>query len=365
MDTDWTEWDVLYSLRVVQPPGFMWVGDDRDQDQANQTTIIQRHWNEFVDLLDGGVGYDRLVTMRDRLEAHSEEVRGRIRPRTSRRRHAELVLEACDEMVLRLARAEAIGANADRAETARSDSDGDEVDSIELERAYQRLLGEPIAAAWVPSEEEAPAQRVDGAEEWKVVPKSADEGAAPTGSLQAAESPSAKSPSDLRVEYRPADEKLRREEIDPDHLSRSGAYSFPGETTWKDALALLRDRISHLFPFQRRFERTLELLQFRLAVVEVVLYRFEAFGSAEPLAAEEAEGFLDTTAEQIFAGRSRAEGEKTPVHPDVKSWAKQAFERFCFEEGLGVEEAKDEVLNAAMKHDYHFSRRSLARWVRP
>lgn len=69
----------------------------------------------------------------------------------------------------------------------------------------------------------------------------------------------------------------------------------------------------------------------------------------------------ETTAEEVFEERTRTKGN-TQVHSDVKEWAEGAF--YHFYSDVGAEKAKDRVQGIAESHDYHFSRRSLERWIK-
>lgn len=68
-------------------------------------------------------------------------------------------------------------------------------------------------------------------------------------------------------------------------------------------------------------------------------------------------------AREVFEDKSRPEGSNTENHERVKRWAVDAFSHF-YGDGTGAERAKDRVLGIAAEHDYHFSRKSLERWVK-
>lgn len=57
----------------MPPPEFIWVGDDGKADIEEKAAVVQRHYNEAVGILEGR-GYDPLVTMKERLERHTERV---------------------------------------------------------------------------------------------------------------------------------------------------------------------------------------------------------------------------------------------------------------------------------------------------
>lgn len=75
--------------------------------------------------------------------------------------------------------------------------------------------------------------------------------------------------------------------------------------------------------------------------------------------------FVLQKAKQVFNGKQRAEGSKTRVHSDVIDWTKTAYKHFYKNEGMEAEAVKSRIQNIAAKHGYHFSRRSLERWVGP
>lgn len=74
----------------------------------------------------------------------------------------------------------------------------------------------------------------------------------------------------------------------------------------------------------------------------------------------------ERSAPEVFKGKTRAPGKKgKEVHSDVREWAIDAWEHYYFDEGMSVEESKDKVLGIAERHEYHFARRTLERWINP
>jgi hypothetical protein len=102
MGDDWKEWDVLYSLENIIPPEFMWLQGDHENSMERRSARIREHYNRAVKELREG-GYERLVTMKDRLGSHLSEVKNRLDKWKGRVLHSELQFKAHDQQLLDLA----------------------------------------------------------------------------------------------------------------------------------------------------------------------------------------------------------------------------------------------------------------------
>lgn len=81
----------------------------------------------------------------------------------------------------------------------------------------------------------------------------------------------------------------------------------------------------------------------------------------------EAERSIEQEAKTVFAGKSRAEGDRTHVPDDVRAWAVEAYHELTNGETdtpMRNEAAKGQVVQIAAERDYAFTERTLARWIK-
>lgn len=94
----------------------------------------------------------------------------------------------------------------------------------------------------------------------------------------------------MTVRYRLSDGELERSGIDPENLeSPRSAIEMKPSTTWREALLQIEEKEQSVREEKGRPKRTTRVLDFRLRILENVLYRFEAFGSVEDMTEDEAE----------------------------------------------------------------------------
>lgn len=101
--------------------------------------------------------------------------------------------------------------------------------------------------------------------------------------------------SNIRISYRPSHEEVNSDlsvfttEFDPADLYSFDTLVFNGDQTWKEVFDQFENRLGSLRERKNKILRTRDLLEFRLGIVEMVLYQVEAFGSVGELTEAEAE----------------------------------------------------------------------------
>lgn len=112
------------------------------------------------------------------------------------------------------------------------------------------------------------------------------------------------------------------------------AYLFPLSLTWTEVGERLEKAENPLLKWLNDVEATLEVMEFRLSVLQNVLYRYEAFGDNAPLSQQESEDILNTSkssgntpsAEEIITAFQKAEREENipqdwKLKRDIQDWA--------------------------------------------
>lgn len=137
--------------------------------------------------------------------------------------------------------------------------------------------------------------------------------------------------------------------------------------TWKDIIkgfALLVDIYSRT---EQKKKRGAQYANTRLRVLQTILFQFEAYGQVATFPPDYSpSGNGEDENPRIPVAlhtKSRAEGTKTQIHEDVRQWAVNEYRRLLDQEGLTAEVAKNQILSTAARYDYHFSRRTLERYI--
>jgi len=247
MSENWKDWDVLDKLRLIIAPQAMISASDAEAWEEEQTAIISKHWNQARELLgkDGGSGYNRLVTMRDRLAAHRDQ----IAPS----------LEMEEDKVEYLRYLKVMYFNKPR----------DYLDDEDDRQAFEEALYQPMGKQLLIHDDSSNpvAHSVPQMSGWGT-----------SSSMYVGEKVPERSYDNFTVKFRPPDQDIERKGIDPDNIYPTDTPSFKSSTTWMEAVQQIHDRQLRSTERRDRFSRTDALLEFRQAVVETVLYRFEAFG---------------------------------------------------------------------------------------
>jgi len=234
----------------MHPPHFMWMGKDDTYDLEEEKAVIQKHYNQAVDVLDGGKGYDTLMGMKDRLEARQSRVEQSASGYKSRRNYARLQIAVMKQKVTSIARGRVEEENGQ---------------AVEVEAS--KILDEPMGAHW--KTEDGRVVWDGGLEEvWFAMAS----GFHPDERQADGEIPT----SDVGIRFRPERDESWAHEFNEAHLHATDKRNFSGDQTWRDALDSIRQRWGRLKEQHVRAVKTKELLRFRTAVVETVLCQFES-----------------------------------------------------------------------------------------
>jgi hypothetical protein len=284
MDDDWLDWERVKTVRSMDPPYWLYHrtsgpneipmpidGSYTSGDVAQKyNEVLQHYFNELVALLNpegqpDGTGYERLLALRSNMEERQEEIAGPLEKWKDRAEY----LQRLD------------WAYRNELHTRSEESEPKDV------RQGQRppLADKPIVEAFVDfDEDEQMVERPELDDHWMLE----------RGSNPVSESPKPASRDDTLVRYFPSRETLEEWGINPEHVR--GQYTrlqITPSTNWHDVLSQIakwRNRI--VLPKGRRYQRTADFLDFRLRLLENVLYRFETFGSVSKMTEEEALGEL-------------------------------------------------------------------------
>lgn len=303
MGEDWKELDVLSSLQAIEnPPYSMWLVEDHEERWERCSAIIREHYNEILEELRDG-GYDRLVTMKDRLESHLSEVEDRLLKWRGRVLHSQLQHKAYGQRLLNLAAKKA-------PEGAGTDKVGDEMDA---------LLDTPIGEPWYTDG----AVELDFEGNWR-----------PGVSTHHPDSEATLSESDMTIRYEATEDALpqfglhqRYEKYDSASFHDEHTRSFTGDTTWREAFGTLEEYRDANMERKNRVAKTKKLLRFRLSIVETILYRFETFGSVERLAEEEAQDIAEESQPGRKSTLNDPEAHPSRMLKAVLEWTREDTNR--------------------------------------
>ncbi|MCS3635836.1 hypothetical protein GGP57_003177 [Salinibacter ruber] len=293
-----THWSILSEVESMDPPIWLWLqeeavedglslspaelrellvpplGQERDDSAglSSPEEVAKRHWNQFVEVLyeeDGQIpkGYETLVTLRDQIDARVGSITSRQEKAEDQLAHIELLFEK-------------------HVERLRTKLDGP------IDWPLTLRVGEMSAktvAGW--QESDVSVREVFG----DLATQQALRLTLSTDEMEEA----GISPENLRsADFDLFDDATSRSEeegqsttSDVDDSVDSEYVSIP--VTWEDALEELiathADRKRELGSLLRAHE----LLTFRRAVLENVLYRFEMIGRVDQLSATELKPFTD------------------------------------------------------------------------
>jgi hypothetical protein len=236
----------------MHPPRFLWKEEGDTYDVEKEKDVIRGHYNKAVGVLNEGVGYDTLRGMKEHLEAHHNRAKEAASRYESRRNYARLQFGLMKQKVISIAR--------ERVE---------EEDDEAVEEEATQVLDEPMGA-------HAEALIGDGIGAVWAITWSAYEDKENTL-------------SDISIHFRPENNTHYKNQVDEEDLRRTDQRLFDGDETWRDALESIQRRWEHVEEQHERAVKTKELLRFRAAVVKTVLYRFEAYGSAQEMTEAEAQ----------------------------------------------------------------------------
>jgi len=310
MDERWKDWDVVKNARSTKIPGFMIPpGLGPDILEAGKE-LVQNEWSEFVEILDSGgpgAGYQRLLTLRERMEERKREISGELEKWEDRedwlgklKGHYCLKLQDLAGIENPSAIWGTHGVN----------------DPVEqLPDAAQARADEPIVETFLEFDDDG---RLEGEPElddgWTAYAENVSIGWLLDGTVGefVTDGPEPRR-ENMTVRYRLLNGDLERAGIDPDNLEppRSAIEMTPS-TTWREALLQIEEKEQSVRGEKRRPKRTVRVLDFRLRILENVLYRFETFGSVDRLP----EGEAKEIAEESAPGR-RSTLNDPEAHPAV------------------------------------------------
>lgn len=249
--------------------------------------VVQNEWSEFVEILDSGgpgAGYQRLLALRERLEVRKKEISSELEKWEDRedwlgklKGHYHLKLQdlAGIEKPSAIWRTQGV------------------TDPVEqLPDAATSLADQPIVQTFLDFDDDG---RLKGEPElgggWTAYVENISIGWFLDGTAGefVTDGPEPHR-ENMTVRYRLSDGELERSGIDPENLeSPRSAIEMKPSTTWREALLQIEEKEQSVREEKGRPKRTIRVLDFRLRILENVLYRFEAFGSVEDMTEDEAE----------------------------------------------------------------------------
>jgi len=286
MDDKWKEWGVVKNARSTKIPAFMIPpGLGPDILEAGKE-LVQNEWSEFVEILDSGgpgAGYQRLLALRERMEGREKEISSELEKWEDRedwlgklKGHYHLKLQdlAGIEKPSAIWRTQGV------------------TDPVEqLPDAATSLTDQPIVQTFLDFDDDG---RLKGEPElgggWTAYVENISIGWFLDGTAGefVTDGPEPHR-ENMTVRYRLSDGELERSGIDPENLeSPRSAIEMKPSTTWREALLQIEEKEQSVREEKGRPKRTTRVLNFRLRILENVLYRFETFGSVEGLTEGEA-----------------------------------------------------------------------------
>lgn len=319
MDTDWKDWDVVENVQRMKMPGFMLHGAQDRLGEAKR--YLQEEWEEFVDLLnaDGhGTGYERLFTLRDNMKTRKEKLSKEVEKWEDREEWLSN-LEGHYHLTLQdLAGIENPSA------IWRTRSVNDPVG--QLPDAVLPLADRPIVEAFVDFDDDGRLTEWPDLENgWRL-----RVGYVPAG-LKSDDFYPGPEPQreNTTVRYRLSNGELERAGIDPNNLEypRTPIHMKPS-TTWREALLQFEEKGHSVREEKGRPKRTIRVLDFRLRILENVLYRFETFGSVDRLTEGEA--------------KEIAEKDRNDDSRRMMDWENNAAQLYAYAQEHGQPSSMDE-----------------------
>lgn len=310
MDERWKDWDVVKNARSTKIPGFMIPAGLGPDILAAGTEFVQNEWSEFVEILDSrgpGTGYQSLLTLRERMEGRKKEISGELEKWEDRE---DWLGKLKGNYCLKLQDLAGI-----ENPSAIWGTQGATDPVEQLPEAATSLADQPIAETFLDFDDDGylkgEPELDDG---WTAYADNVSIGWLLDGTAGefTTDGPEPRR-ENMTVRYRLSDGELERAEIDPHNLeSPRSAIKMTPSTTWREALLQIEEKEQSVREEKRRPKRTIRVLDFRLRILENVLYRFETFGSVDRLT----EGEAEEIAEESKPGR-RSTLNDPEAHPSV------------------------------------------------
>jgi len=351
MEPAWKRWDMIKDEESITPPRFEYTDGDESGFLATQTEestshLIKEHWDQFCRILYAtddppgdkiGEGYDRLLQMLPRLEAHHERVRERI---PAKKKHLYQLNAEFDTYI------SAFNALIDEA-MATSDPDDSEDRAKARENIRESVIGETFLTE---NEDGDITTKVKSPQFQILYPERFGERLGEGFKNLYGQPPDPRHPAPLTQapNVPPAFQKgcfvqvvLADTERYPDsHSWLTNAPShfnerfniFNENETWGRLIDSLREAITWSQDDLNRTRRTAELLRIRSKILRNMLYRYETFGVVTFLSRDEASKMVEKPSERdhkrtTLIGRALLQGRRNGDLPhfellsELKEWA--------------------------------------------
>ncbi len=294
----------LYSpTQPILPPRFLFTDDDGNVHPERETEVIEENYNELVSLLQNGEGYETLLAIKKRLEESAQSSEAEAAESESRFNYLQSQLYGIQRRVVKIANSEA--------------SDKQDLNSVR-----DHILERPMGEHW--RSEDGKFRHESKTGEWSVYTDQAEDHNRTCKATTEL--------SELRITYTPQSGQWGYE-FNSDYLTQYETVICGGYETWQEVIDLLKRRLQNQEHEYDQKRRARDYLLFRISVLDRVLYRFEAFGSVEPMEKEAKRQSLETLPD-IFEGRRtllrhaekvvekyRAEPKSLPeTMSDLKAW---------------------------------------------
>jgi len=327
MDNDWKEWDVVENICSPMIPGFMVSYDGNPLDLKGAAgKRMREEWDSFVDLLNAegpGTGYQRLLALRENMEARQDELRKKLEKWEDRESWLQKLEGQYIAKLLVVAGVE-----------HQSVWRGRENPIEQLDLDDSQVADEPIVEAFLEFDEDGGLEgRPDLESGWMLRVDGLFQGAESDGSrlFQVPEfglEDERLRRDNIMIRFGFSTEELQNLGIDPENLPTSRqAIQMDPSTTWREALDQLKDKEQSVREKKGRPERTLRVLEFRLGILEDVLYRFEAFGSVERLTEEEAQDIAEESQPGRKSTLNDPEAHPSRMLKAVLEWTREDTNR--------------------------------------
>ena len=252
---DWQD-EVLRFPEDIVPPAFMWRSEASGEESGlgSRSSVIRSHYEEIRKYLEEK-GYADLALMSDRLETRQSRLEERLSTLESRLLYLKAQQTAFYDCYAEI-------------ESAFGSSGSKTSESLRKTPIGDAMLDEDLAL------------ELSTNSAWKLDMGSDD------GSDNALNS--------MRIAYHPSDDKVNpdlqalRTDFDSADLYPSDKFVFTGDRTWGEVFDRFEIRIESLRERRGKLRKTRELLDFRYAMAETVLFQFEAFGKTVEMTEEKA-----------------------------------------------------------------------------
>ena len=312
---EWEKWDVLTSVESMGPPRWL-VSENAHPVEGVQvslqpdhetfgdvakkrTAVIQQQWNQFVTLLNAegkGTGYDRLVTLRRNLNKRQEKIAPSLDKWIDRRDYLKKIEEAyVNELYAHCEQNPPPQVNSPIVETS-SDVDDARKEILKVELTFSDTPDDPTQD--LPPLADSPIVEtfLNFGDSGKLIDRPNLEGCW-TIEVEPASSDEPAQRENTKVLYRPSEEKLEELNIDPGNVNFLWSQiSTDPSATWREALQDIHELKEMVIHEGARYQRTADLIDFRLRLLENILYRFETFGSTREMTEEQAKEIAEKQA---------------------------------------------------------------------